>query len=144
MSLVDSNEVIKIIKDLKSSSAGWDEIDASIFKSSLQSIIIPFTHICNLSLRDGVFPNEMKVAKVCLVFKGSNLIFFVQYRPVSVLPVMSKVLERIMYDKIYTFLQSMDLLYAFQFGFRKTYSTYLALMLSFNRIINALENGDFY
>ena len=65
---------------------------------------------------------------------------FVQYRPVSVLPVMSKVLERIMYDRIYEFLQDLDALYSYQFGFRKMYSTELALMLSIDEIISALDN----
>ena len=68
---------------------------------------------------------------------------FVQYRPVSVLPVLSKVLERIMYDRVYEFLQEMEVLYEFQFGFRPQFSTYMALIMSVDKIISALENGDF-
>ena len=111
-------EVQKIIKDLKDSSSGWDEIDAGILKTSLNHITLPFTHICNLSLLDGVFPKELKIARVCPIFKGGNPMLFVQYRPVSVLPVMSKVLERIMYNRIYDFLQDLEALYSYQFGFK--------------------------
>ena len=68
---------------------------------------------------------------------------FVQYRPVSVLPVMSKVLERIMYNRVYTFLQDLELLYKFQFGFRPNHSTELALMLSVDKIISALDKNNF-
>ena len=67
---------------------------------------------------------------------------FIQYRPVSVLPIMSKVLERIMYDRIYEFLQDLDALYSYQFGFRPTYSTDLALMLSVDKIISALDKDN--
>ena len=143
LSPVDENEIIKVIKNLKDSSAGWDDINASLFKLSINSVITPFTHICNLSLLNGVFPNELKIARVCPIFKSGNPMHFVQYRPVSVLPVMSKVFERIMYDRIYTFMHDLKLLYEFQFGFRPNHSTELALMLSTDKIISALDKSNF-
>ena len=85
----------------------------------------------------------MKIAKVCPIYKNGNVMVFVQYRPVSVLPVLSKVLERIMYDRVYEFLQEMGVLYEFQFGLRPQFSTYMALIMSVDKIISALENGDF-
>ena len=108
----------KIVKDLKPSGCGWDELDANALKLSLNYIMSPFKHICNLSLKRGEFPRELKVARVCPIYKGGNPMLFVQYRPVSVLPVMSKVLERIMYDRIYEFLKDLGALYSYQFGFR--------------------------
>ena len=143
LSPVDKAEITEVIKNLKDSSSGWDEIDASMLKLSLNSIIAPFKHICNLSLLNGIFPKELKIARVCPIFKNGNPMHFVQYRPVSVLPVMSKVLEKIMYNRVYTFLQDLELLYEFQFGFRPKHSTELALMLSVDKIISALDRNNF-
>ena len=140
---VNEEEIMQIIKNLKDSSCGWDEIDSSMLKLSLTSISAPFTHICNTSLLTGVFPKELKIARVCPIFKNGNPMHFVQYRPVSVLPVMSKVLEKIMYNRVYTFLQDLKQLYEFQFGFRPKHSTELALMLSVDKIISALDKNNF-
>ena len=139
---VNEAEVLEVIKNLKDSSSGWDEIDASNLKISSTTIVVPFTHICNLSLLNGVFPKELKTARVCPIFKNGNPMHFVQYRPVSVLPVMSKVLEKIMYNRVYSFLQDLKLLYEFQFGFRPKHSTELALMLSVDKIISALDRNN--
>ena len=135
--------MVKIVKNLKDSSAGWDAISPNIFKLSFEKIVEPFTHICNLSLQNGVFPSEMKIAKVCPIFKNGNVMLFTQYRPVSVLPVMSKVLEKIMYDRLYAFLIDMEILYEYQFGFRPSFSTYLALIMSVDKITTALERGNY-
>ena len=143
LSPVLPTEIMKIIKHLKNSSSGWDDINADCFKLSCEYILVPFTHICNLSLQNGIFPDEMKIAKVCPIYKNGNAMLFVQYRPVSVLPVMSKVLEKVMYDRIYNFLQELDLLYELQFGFRPKYSTYMALTASVEKIISALDKGEF-
>jgi len=110
---------------------------------SSNNILEPFTHICNLSIQNGIFPNEMKIAKVSPIFKNGNAILFAQHRPISMLPVMSKVLEKVMYDRLYNFFQDMELLYEFQFGFRPNFSTYMALIMSVDKITAALERGNF-
>ena len=100
-------------------------------------------HICNLSLQKGVFPSELKIAKVVPLYKGGDEVYLVNYRPVSVLPVFSKLLERLMYDRLIVFLDEMNLLYNFQFGFRKEHSTAIALMLLVDRISEALHEGEY-
>ena len=74
---VNKDEITEIIKNLKDSSSGWDEIDTSMLKLSLKKILVPFTHICNLSLSTGVFPKELKIARVCPIFKNGNPMHFV-------------------------------------------------------------------
>ena len=71
------SEIMKIIKNLKDSSAGWDDIRAIPLKITCSEILDPLTHICNLSIVNGVFPSEMKIAKVCPIFKNGDAMIFV-------------------------------------------------------------------
>ena len=77
-----------------------------------------------MSLLHGIFPNELKIARVIPLYKGGDSKYLVNYRPVSVLPVFSKIFERLMYDPIMEFLTENYILYNLQFGFRKHHSTY--------------------
>ena len=136
-------EVVEILKDLKSSSPGWDDISPNIVKMTFSFFLKPLHHICNLSILHGIFPNELKIAKVIPLFKGGDCMQLVNYRPVSVLPVLSKVLERLMYDRVLKFIDEIELLYCLQFGFRKVHSTSLALMLLVDKILKALHEGEY-
>ena len=120
-----------MIKGLKHSAVGYDELDAQHIKSSSSIIIQPLLHICNLSFTHGVFPDAMKISKVD------------NYRPVSILPVLSKILKRLMYNRLMKFVEYFDILYDFQFGFRKCHSTFMALALSVDHIVNALQFGKY-
>ena len=117
-------------------SGGYDEVTAGIIKLSLPVINGPLTHILNLSLLEGVFPSELKVANVLPLYKADDDMLFNNYRPVSLLSVLSKVFERIMYDRLISFLENKKILFKNQFGFRKQHSTYMALMLKHWRMGN--------
>ena len=140
---VSDLEVVKILKSLKQSSEGWDDISPRIVKNTYTYFLTPLVHICNLSLLHGIFPNELKLAKVIPLFKGGDCHYLVNYRPVSVLPVFSKVLERIMYNRVLEFIEENNLLYNLQFGFRKGHSTSIALTILSDKISKALHEGDF-
>ena len=103
----------------------------------------PLTHVLNLSMLQGVVPNELKIARVIPLFKADNNMLISNYRPVSVLPVFSKILERLMYNRLYSFIIKHDVLYKYQFGFRKGHSTIMALIVLVDKIMSALDNGDF-
>ena len=92
---------------------------------------------------NGVVPNELKIARVVPIFKSGDTMLFSNYRPVSVLPLFSKILERLMYTRLLSFVNKHNLLYKFQFGFRKGHSPNLALICLVDKITAALENGDF-
>ena len=94
------NEVVDVIKNLKDGSCGWDEISSCVVKSTYTSFIVPITHILNISIINGVFPDELKIARVIPLFKSGDAMLFSNYRPVSVLPVFSKILERLMYNRL--------------------------------------------
>ena len=89
------------------------------------------------SIRDGKFPDRLKIAKVTPVFKSGDVSLLGNYRPISVLPTFSKILEKIMYNRVYTFLRSNTLLYAKQFGFQKNTSTEHAII----QLVNDITGG---
>ena len=140
---VSEEEVYSIVTNLKNSAPGYDEVTAGILELSLPVINGPLTHILNLSLLEGVFPSELKVANVLPLYKADDDMLFNNYRPVSLLSVLSKVFERIMYNRLISFLENNKILFKNQFGFRKQHSTYMALMILLDKIVKALENGEF-
>ena len=120
-----------------------DEISPHVVKMTFNLFLKPLHHICNVSILHGIFPNELKVAKVIPLYKGGDCMQLVNYRPVSVLPVFSKLLEKLMYDRILKFIEEIELLYNLQFGFRKDHSTSIALMVLVDRILKALHEGEY-
>jgi len=140
---VVEQEVATIIKSLPNKSPGPDELRADIIQNVVDSIASPLSHICNLSFSMGVFPNELKVAKITPIFKKDDAMVFGNYRPVSVLSVLSKVMERLMYNRLIDYLNTHKILYRNQFGFRKGYSTQLALILLVDKISQAIDKGEY-
>ena len=80
-------------------------------KQITSEIPYPLKLICHLSLSTGVFPNDFKIAKVVPIYKKDNPENFGNYRPVSVLPCFSKILERIMYNRCYDFITKANVLF---------------------------------
>ena len=137
------DEIAKIINRLKNSAPGHDEIILNDIKPFLNILIQPLTYVTNLSLMQGIFPDELKKAKIIPLYKANDPMLFNNYRPISILPLFSKVLERIMYNRIVKFINKHKLLYEYQFGFRKDHSTYMALIILIDKITEALDNGEF-
>ena len=125
----NEDEILKIMKKLGSrKSAGHDNIKADLIKCVANEIVKPLSIIFNMSLSNGIVPDELKIAKVVPIFKKDNPEIFGNYRPVSVLPCISKILERIVYNRSYDFLSKNELLYKKQYGFRSNHSTYMAVV----------------
>ena len=135
-------EIQNIIKSLKKGAAGYDEVDASALKMISDSVSLPLTHLCNLSLSQGVFPHELKLANVIPLYKSDDPCVFNHYRPVSLLSVLSKVFEKVMYERLISYLDTYDIIFQNQFGFRKMHSSYMALMVLMDKLIKSLENGE--
>ena len=85
---------------LKNSSPGYDELPASIAKQCIDNYVVPLTYIVNMSLMEGVFPSELKLAKVGPIFKASESDKVTNYRPKSVLSFFSKIFEKTMYNYV--------------------------------------------
>ena len=84
------NEVLEIISKLKNSAPGWDGFDANTIKEIKDLLLVPLTHVCNVSLSTGIFPNELKIANVVPIYKADDDAIFTNFRPVSVLSVFFK------------------------------------------------------
>ena len=136
-------EITKLVTSLKSAAPGYDNLRSSLLKLSLPFICTPLTYLSNLSLQEGVFPDELKIANVIPLFKCDNPELFNNYRPVSVLCSVSKVFEKIMYNRLRSFLDEHKTLFSYQFGFCKSHSTYMALMTLMDNLINFLDNGEY-
>ena len=139
----DNNEVISIINSLKRKSPGYDGVTTEIVQLSHVNYINALTHIINQSLSQGVFPQELKIAKVIPIYKDGDVTLMSNYRPISVLSVFSKIFERIMYKRLMEFVKSCNLLYKYQFGFREQHGTDLALITLIDKISKALDEGDY-
>ena len=108
---------------------------------SLDILNEPLCSLCNRSMIEGVFPNEMKLANVLPLFKSGDRMLFNNYRPVSLLCVLSKVFEKVMYSRLLSFIEKQNLLFQFQFGFRQMHSSYMALMTMMDKITAAMDRG---
>ena len=139
---VTGDEITKIMGQFKDSAAGWDTLKPSVMKNIKEYVKYPLAHICNLSFFTGVFPKELKLANVAPVFKANDEMIFTNYRPVSVLPVFSKLIERLMYNRLVSYINENHLLYKYQFGFQAGKATYMALIVLIEKITEALDKGE--
>ena len=139
----DSTEITKIVGNMKNkSSFGYDLISPKILKSTIKSIVTPLAHIINLSMLQGKCPSKMKIAKVIPIHKAEDTNIFKNYRPISLLPVFSKVLEKVIFKRVFDFCNKYDLLFNSQYGFRNNHSTEHALLEFQNRIGQLLSNNN--
>ena len=98
--------------------------------------------IINQSLDTGVFPTKLKIAKVIPIFKKDDDTKFSNYRPISILPTISKVFERVIFEQLYNYINSLNLFYHGQYGFRENHSTELAALELIDRVIQYLDKGE--
>ena len=117
-------DIISIVMKLKpKASTGHDGVSTKFLKETINNIIQPITRIINKSLCTGIFLDQMKIAKVTPIYKSSDQCNLQNYRPVSLLSAFSKILEKIMYNKMMSFLDTKKILYKHQYGFRPNHST---------------------
>ena len=136
----DAHEVNLIISSLNSDkSTGPNSLPTKILKLLKNDIS---THLADISFSSGVFPSILKIAKVIPVHKNESKQFCSNYRPISLLSNINKIIEKIMYNRIYRFLDQNNI-YSLQFGFRQHYSTRYALLNLTEAIMKALDDGNF-
>ena len=140
----DSTEVMNIVNCLKNkSSSGVDDIPVTILKSSIFHIAKPLAAIINCSLSTGVFPDTLKIARVTPIFKDGEKELFQNYRPISVLPSFSKIFERVVFNRLISYLDSNKIICNNQYGFRKNHSTYMSLIDIYDKISMAIDKSEF-
>ena len=121
-------EIVKILNKFnQNKSPGHDDIGNMIVKKVAPEVSKPLSIIFNCSLITGVVPQQLKIAKVIPIYKKDDVEVFSNYRPVSVLPCFSKVLERLMFNRCMDYIDKNKILNEKQFGFRSNHSTYMAV-----------------
>ena len=121
-------------------SSGNDEISNRLLKSIKCEISKPLTIIINQSLETGIFTDALKVAKVKPLFKKGDNCCLNNYRPISLLPPISKIFERFMYTQLYSYFNVNNLLSDQQYGFRSQHSTELACFKLVDYILKEMDN----
>lgn len=140
---VTTHEIESIINALNSNkSCGDDGISPGLIKEFKSMLCLPLEHIYNLSLTTGVVPNSLKIAKVVPLFKKGDASAMSNYRPISLLSIFNKILEKIVYSRVHNFLSKNNVLYKFQFGFRKNHSTALALLDVIDSCYKNIDDGN--
>ncbi|KAJ2945895.1 hypothetical protein O0L34_g4803 [Tuta absoluta] len=137
---VADEDVKKSILSISTKAVGEDNISLNMLTPVLSDIVPVITHIINFSLMVNVFPTAWKKAFVIPLPKTSNPTCLSHFRPISILPVLSKVLESIAHKQLYSFLVTNDLLCPFQSGFRPSHSTVSALLNVTEDIRLAMDN----
>ena len=138
---INIHEINSVISSLPSSAAGYDEIPASIMKQLGNYYAESLTHLINQSISQGLFPEEMKLAKILPIYKSDDEQLVNNYRPISILPFFSKIFEKIISKYIIEFMDENKLFYGNQFGFRKQHSTCHAIITLVEKVSKALDTG---
>jgi len=123
-------------------SHGYDNLSVRLIKDAAHFIAPSLTYIFNLSLEIGRFPDALKVAKVTPLYKKGSKDDPGNYRPISVLPVIAKVFEKLVNGRLMDYLESNNILYKHQYGFRKKYSTKLSLINLINILLKSIDCGE--
>ena len=137
-------EISNIINSLDvSKSPGPCPVPIKLLKMASLEVSIPFSIICNVSFYEGVFPEQNKVAMVIPSHKNGATDDVNNYRPISLLSVFSKIMEKLMASRLTNFLELQEIIYPNQFGFRAGYSTSHSLISITENIRKSLDNGKF-
>ena len=141
---VTEDEIESIIGNLNSrKTIGPNSIPTRILKEFQNILKIPLTIIINISLQTGIFPEQCNIAHITPIFKKGDRLDSSNYRPVSLLSNISKILEKAMYTRLYKFLDKFKRVYKKQFGFRNLHSNNDALVSITEEIKQTLDRDEF-
>ena len=126
---VDKMLVLALIINLPNkTSSGIDNISNKLLKQIKPIIVQPLTLIINQSLASGIYPDKFKISKVTPLHKKDDQTAISNYKPISLLPTMSKIIERVIHSQLYAYFNENNLITEQHYGFRPRYSTELAAL----------------
>ena len=135
-------EIRKLIAALPNkTSSGFDDVSNNLLKDLKDSLVSPLEIIFNKSIEEGVFPERMKLADVVPLHKSKDPLESTNYRPISLLLTISKLLEKIVYTRTYEFLEQTNQIYPSQYGFRSSHSCEHAISELVSEILKSREEG---
>ena len=137
------DEIVKIINNLNPKKSGdIFRISPEYVISTKQAVAQHLTIIFNRSVREGCFPQAMKTGKIIPLHKGNSVLSVTNYRPISLLPIFSKIFERLVYNRLVDFIEKNKILSQNQFGFQKGKSTENAVTSIVSQILQAKDRKE--
>ena len=137
------SKVLSLLSKLiKFKAIGLDKISAKLLRICSDLIADSLCLILNTSITTGIFPEEWKCSKVVPVFKQGDRTDLDNYRPISIIPVVAKVFERIIYDQLYAFLMDNNILSSYQSSFRSLHSTVTSLLEATDDWVYNIDQGN--
>ena len=130
-------EVTNTVFSLRNASPGHDDLPLFVFRENILNLVDALTYICNLSLTTGIFPAKLAIAKVVCIYKSGDPSDTGNYRPISVLPILSKLLEKLVTVRLTAYFSENRLLTDCQYGFRKDVSTLDAM----HAVVDSLQTS---
>ena len=121
--------------------AGIDDRSGRFLKDGSRVLSKPISELCSLSIKLGSFPDSCKIAKLKPLFKKGSKTNPSNYRPISLLPLISKIIEKLIHEQASSFLSNNELLYNYQSGFRKNHSTDSCLTFLHDKILKGFDKG---
>ena len=140
---ISDEEITNLINSLPNKGTGPASIPLRLLKDVVDLIVIPLSFIINLSFSSGIFPDVLKVAKIIPSHKGGSTQELNNFRPISLLSIFDKIVEKLMHSRLYDYLEEHQVLYKHQFGFRKMMSTGHSLIEITEEIKESIDNGRF-
>ena len=139
---VTEDTVSKLLNNINPSKAsGLDNLAGKFLKEGASVLKCPITQICNLSISHSVFPDKCKHAKLKPLFKKGITTDPKNYRPISLLPLISKIIEKIIHDKTLCYLDENKIIYSLQSGFRSHHSTNSCLSYLSTKVLCGFDKG---
>ena len=140
---ITQQDIINIAKSLNlKNSCGYDDISTKLLYNIIPSIAYPISIILNQCYHRGIFPDKLKIAKVIPLYKKDDPSSFNNYRPISLLPAISKIFEKSMHLQILEYFEQNNLLYKSQYGFKPLHSCELAALELVDRIHEYIDRGN--
>ena len=120
---------------------GIDELSGRFLKDGADILTMPINQICNLSIKFSHFPKDCKVANIKPIYKKGTKTDPNNFRPISLLPIVSKIIEKVIHDKTMNYLTNNNVRYRYESGFRKKHSTDTSLAYLTDKILTGFDSG---
>ena len=138
------DDILKLLTDTNpEKAASLYNLSGRFLKDRAVVLALPLSKLCNLSIKRSKFPLDCKIAKFKPLYKKGSKTNPKNYRPVSLLPLVSKVIEKVIHNETDIFLNKNKILYKYQSGFRKSFSTNSCLTLLTDKINKGFESGKY-
>ena len=138
----DFEQVLRLCRDIKTAkSSGIDDIATKVFKAAFEVIVPQLVYLFNMSFSLGIFPDSWKRATIIPLFKGGDKTNVSNYRPVSLLPLPGKIIEKIAHTKLTAFLKHNKVVLDNQGGFRKGFSTASSIAELTDELLTNVNKG---